>query len=252
MRILQMLLFLMLLGSTQSCKVKEYASDSRPITHESWDSLLRTHVNDDGWVDYQGFIADSVRFNNYLDLLSRHHPNNRHWSRAEQMAYWINVYNAFTVKLIVDYYPTNSIKDIKSGIPFINTVWDVKLIKIEGATYDLNNIEHGILRPRYKDSRIHMVVNCASVSCPKLYNRAFTADKLDAQLDQAARDFLADTTRNIITSESAQVSKIFQWYSMDFKSLPDFINQHSPVKINKNTKITYLEYDWNLNEQKRD
>ena len=252
MRILPMFLLVILLGGTQSCKVKEYASDSRPITHESWDSLLRAHVNDDGWVDYQGFIADSLRFNNYLELLSRHHPNNRHWSRAEQMAYWINVYNAFTVKLIVDYYPTNSIKDIKSGIPFINTVWDIKFIKIEGATYDLNNIEHGILRPRYKDPRIHMVVNCASVSCPKLYNRAFTADKLDAQLDQAARDFLTDTNRNIITPESAQVSKIFQWYSMDFKSLPDFINQHSPVKINKNTKITYLEYDWNLNEQKRD
>ncbi len=252
MRILPMFLLVILLGGTQSCKVKEYASDSRPITHESWDSLLRAHVNDDGWVDYQGFIADSLRFNNYLELLSRHHPNNRHWSRAEQMAYWINVYNAFTVKLIVDYYPTNSIKDIKSGIPFINTVWDIKFIKIEGATYDLNNIEHGILRPRYKDPRIHMVVNCASVSCPKLYNRAFTADKLEAQLDQAAHDFLTDTNRNIITSESAQLSKIFQWYSMDFKSLPDFINQHSPVKINKNTKITYLEYDWNLNEQKRD
>lgn len=234
----------------QSCKVKDYASEARPITHELWDSLLRTHVNEQGLVNYRGFIQDSVRLNRYLELLSKNHPNDKHWSRKEQLAYWINVYNAFTVKLIVDYYPTASIKDIKSGIPFINTVWDIKFIKIENATYDLNNIEHGIIRPKFKDPRIHMAVNCASISCPKLQNRAYTADKLDEQLDDAARDFLSDTGKNILTSEKAELSKIFSWYSGDFDSVRDFVNKYSATKISKTTKIEYLDYDWGLNEQR--
>ncbi|HMN88561.1 MAG TPA: DUF547 domain-containing protein [Saprospiraceae bacterium] len=248
MRILIPITSIILLLSSSACKVKDYMSDARPISHAQWDSLLRQHVQPDGRVDYEGFIRDSVRFNQYLALLSRHHPNRRHWSREEQMAYWINAYNAFTVKLIVDNYPTASIKDIKSGIPFINTVWDIKFIQIEGATYDLNNIEHGILRPKFKDSRIHFAVNCASISCPKLLNEAYTAERLDAQLDQAARDFLSDTSRNIITSERAQLSRIFSWYSGDFKKpIRNYINRYAPVNLSKDTKIEYLEYNWGLN-----
>lgn len=234
----------------QSCKVKDYASDSRPITHELWDSLLREHVNEKGWVDYKGFIADSSRFNKYLDLLSRNHPNDKNWSRDERLAYWINAYNAFTVKLIADNYPTESIKDIKNGIPFVNTVWDIKFIEIEGATYDLNNIEHGIIRPKFNDPRIHMAVNCASISCPKLQNEAYMAKKLDAQLDQAAREFLSDTDKNIIEKNNIKISKIFDWYGGDFDSVIGFVNKYTEVDINKNAKIEYFDYNWSLNEQK--
>lgn len=248
MRLFQFLLFIAITGSFTNCAVKDYVSDSRPITHELWDSLLLDHVNEDGLVDYKGFIRDSVRFNKYLDLLSNNHPNEKNWSRNERMAYWINAYNAFTVKLIVDHYPVASIKDIKNGIPFVNTVWDIKFIHIEDATYDLNNIEHGILRPKFKDPRVHMAINCASMSCPKLQRRAYTAAKLNEQLDQAARDFLADTNKNKIAPEKAELSKIFEWYSIDFDSVRDFINKYSEVKINKDTKISYLDYNWNLNE----
>ncbi len=238
-----------LLFVSKACKISDYTSNSHPVSHERWDGLLRAHVTEEGKVDYKGFIKDSVKVNEYLNLLSKNHPNNKNWSKAEQLAYWINAYNAFTIKLIMDHYPTPSIKDIKKGIPFVNTVWDIKFIKIEDRTYDLNNIEHGIIRPVFKDPRIHAAVNCASISCPKLQNRAYTADHLNAQLDQAVRNFLNDKVRNNITSEMAQLSSIFSWYRFDFDSVRDFINQYSDIKITKDTKIEYLNYDWNLNDK---
>lgn len=231
-----------------SCKVKDYPSDARPVSHALWDSLLQAHVTPDGWVDYEGFIADSSRLQDYLTLLSNHHPNTRHWSRAERKAYWINAYNAFTVKLIVDHYPVPGIKEIKKGIPFVNTVWDIKFIRIEDATYDLNNIEHGILRPKFKDPRIHFAVNCASVSCPPLSNRAYVAERLDAQLDEAARRFLADERRNIVTPDTLKLSKIFSWYAMDFpKPIQQYVNQFTPLEVRPDAKVEHLGYDWNLN-----
>ena len=185
-------LLLTVILSLTSCAVKDYQSSSQPINHAVFDSLLRQHVSEAGWVDYKGFIQDSTRFNEYLQLLSQNHPNEDNWSREEQIAYWINAYNAFTIKLIMDYYPVASIKDIKSGIPFVNTVWDIKFINIEGAEYDLNNLEHGILRPKYNEPRLHFAVNCASFSCPRLQNFAFTGAKLEEQLEEAAREFVND------------------------------------------------------------
>lgn len=235
------------------CKVSDYASDSRPVKHRIWDSLLQKHVTEEGWVDYHGFIADSARFNDYLDLLRQHHPNDKHWSRDERLAYWINAYNAFTVKLVADHYPVGSIKDIKNGIPFVNTVWDIKFIEIEGQTYDLNNIEHGIIRPKFEEPRIHFAVNCAARSCPKLSNRAYTASQLDAQLTQAAEAFLADESKNRLSRDAVSLSKIFTWYGGDFKTngstLIGYINQYAPVEIKADAEVSYLEYDWSLNDQ---
>ncbi|GJM35999.1 MAG: DUF547 domain-containing protein [Saprospiraceae bacterium] len=235
-----------------SCKVSKYDSDSKPINHALWDTLLQEHVNEAGWVDYEGFIKDSVRMNKYLTLMGNNHPNDKNWSENEQKAYWINAYNAYTVKLIMDNYPVASIKDIKNGIPFVNTVWDIKFINIEDRTYDLNNIEHGILRPRYKDPRIHFAVNCASFSCPKLQNKAYVANKLEEQLDEAAREFLAEESRNKLTKDKIQLSKLFTWYKGDFTektSVIGFINQYAPIQVNENATIEYLDYDWNLNKQ---
>ena len=184
------LLFSLISFSTlYSCKVSKVESEARPISHTLWDSLLQLHVTTSGRVDYKGFIKDSTKLQQYLNLLSSHHPNDKFWTKEERLAYWINVYNAFTVKLIIDHYPVQSIKDIKNGIPFVNTVWDIKFIHIEDQTYDLNNIEHGIIRARFNDPRIHFAVNCASISCPKLLNKAFQAEKLNGQLNEAARSF---------------------------------------------------------------
>ena len=234
-----------------ACSVKTYKSDSKPITHELWNKLTQTHVSESGQVNYKGFIKDSVILNQYLDLLSQHHPNKKNWTKDEQLAYWINAYNAFTVKLIVDNYPTKSIKDIKNGIPFVSTVWDIKFIKIEGATYDLNNIEHGIVRKQFDEPRIHTALNCASISCPKLRNEAFTAERLDAQLENQMKYFVNNSVKNKITADNLQLSKLLKWYKGDFtkkESLIEFLNKYSEVKIDKDAKISHLDYDWNLNE----
>ncbi len=238
--------------SFHSCKVKDIQSNSRPISHATWDTLLQKHVSADGWVNYKGFIEDRAAFDKYLTLLSNNHPNKKNWSKQESFAYWINAYNAFTVQLIVDNYPTKSIKDIKNGVPFVNTVWDIKFIKIEGQEYDLNNLEHGIIRPKYKDPRAHFAVNCASYSCPKLLNEAYVANRLDEQLDAQAVAFITDEKRNIIQADKVQLSKIFKWYKGDFTdklNLIEYINQYSPVKINGDAAIEHMDYGWTLNEQ---
>lgn len=250
MRFFHLLFIVGIIWFTQSCKVSDYQSDARPVTHELWDSLVSEHVTESGLVDYKGFIADSNRLNQYLDLLSRNHPNDEHWSRDERLAYWINAYNAFTVKLIVDHYPVGSIKDIKNGIPFVNTVWDIKFIQIEGREYDLNNIEHGIIRPKFDEPRIHMAVNCAAISCPKLQNEAYTAEKLNAQLDRASREFLSNENKNVIASDQLKLSKIFSWYRGDFDSVIEFVDKYTETDINENADIEYLDYDWALNEVK--
>jgi hypothetical protein len=223
-----------------------------PPDHSEWDVLLKKHVNAEGFVRYKNFIADSASLNRYLARLSAAHPQ-KSWSREEQMAYWINAYNAFTVKLIVDAYPVASIKDIKSGIPFVNTVWDLKFINIQGQIYDLNNIEHGILRPQFKDARIHAAVNCASWSCPKLCNEAFTAGRLETQLEDAMRLFVNDPQRNRITDNKAELSAIFNWFAGDFKrqsgSVRAFVNRYAEVKIGNDTPVSHLDYDWRLNEE---
>ena len=239
-----------------ACKVNfnKLNSTSEPINHQTWDALLKKHVSAEGKVDYAGFKEDAAELDAYLKLLSDNHPNEVNWSENERLAYWINAYNAFTVKLIVDNYPVKSIKEIGKGpnIPFVNTPWDIKFIKIEGQTYDLNNIEHGILRKHFNEPRIHFAVNCASVSCPNLRNEAFIASRLDEQLSDSARQFLADSGKNKLRPNKAELSKIFDWFKGDFtkngQSLIQFLNQYAPVTLNPDAEISHLKYDWSLNE----
>ncbi len=255
MKNVRIFIIIFLFSTFQSCiKVKDYNSESKPVSHAIFDSLLRKYVNEAGYVDYKGFIKDSVQFNSYLDLLSRNHPNEKNWSKEQRLAYWINAYNAYTIKLICNYYPVKSIKDIKSGIPFVSDTWTIKFIKIEGKTYNLNDIEHGIIRPKFNDPRIHFAVNCASKGCPPLLNEAYTAEKLNAQLDSQAKAFINDGNRNKIKSANkADLSKIFTWFSGDFKkadkSVVAFINRYANTKLSEKAELNYQDYDWNLNEQ---
>ena len=226
-------------------------SDSKPVSHAQWDALLMLYVDEVGSVDYAGFVNDSNRLNEYLDLLSSNHPNIAHWSPAESMAYWINAYNAFTVKLVADHYPIESIKDIKRGIPMVNSVWDIKFIEIEGQTYDLNKIEHGILRKDYAEPRIHFAINCASISCPVLRREAYTAEKLEGQLAEQTQLFLTDGSKNIIEPDRVVISKIFSWFKGDFTNegdLIDFLNRHQSIIIDEDADIDFMNYDWRLNE----
>lgn len=226
---------------------------AQPVQHTAWDALLRKHITAEGMADYKGFIKDSVKLGQYLRLLSLNHPK-PDWSKAEQMAYWINAYNAFTIKLIIDHYPVKSIKAIKRGIPYVNSVWDIKFIKIQDQIYSLNNIEHDILRPKFKDARVHAAINCASISCPRLSNEAFTAETLDRQLETATRAFINDPVRNRVGKDQAAISAIFNWFGADFRrdagSVRAFINRYARIPVREDGKISFLPYNWNLNEAK--
>lgn len=221
------------------------------LTHSTWTSLLKKHVDTKGHVDYKGFKTDEVKLDAYLAVLSKNPPTSS-WKKEDKLAFWINAYNAFTVKLVVKNYPIKSIKELGGAIYKVNTPWDIKFIEIGGETYDLNNIEHSIIRKQFNEPRIHFAVNCASVSCPNLRNEAYVGSKLNSQLDDQAKIFINDLTKNKISTESAQLSKIFTWFKSDFNtggsSVEKFINTYSTSKINSKTKITYKEYSWNLNE----
>ncbi len=230
------------------------SSLSNPVDHKLWDELLHAHVNDKGLVDYQGMIADSTKLNKYLDMLSVNPPDEDIWTKSAQLAYWINAYNAFTVQLIIRNYPEKSIKDLAGGIPFVNTPWDIKFIHIGDKTYDLNNLEHGIIRKQFDEERIHFALVCAAMSCPPLRNEAYTADKLDAQLNDQATTFFNDPAKNKISKDKAEISPILKWYGGDFKdkapSLRAYVNQYSKVQINQGVDIGFTDYNWELNEQK--
>ena len=201
-------------------------------THQIWNELLEKNVYK-GNVNYKGFVSEKDKLQKYLDALSKEAPK-RNWSKDEKLAYWINAYNAFTIKLIIDNYPTKSIKDLGGAIYKVNTPWDIKFIEIEGKKYDLNNIEHNILRKEFDEPRIHFAINCASVSCPNLRNEAYVANKLEKQLEEQTYSFINDSSKNKITSEKAELSKIFSWFKGDFTkngSLEDFINKYAKVKI---------------------
>lgn len=254
---MRQILFFLILALTTSCTlpscrtISGLETDSKPFTHEQWTALLQKHVNGDGWVNYEGFIQDSIVLNNYLKLIETNYPNEKTWRRDEILAYWINAYNAYTVQIVIRNYPVASIKDIQPGLAFVNSVWDIKFITIEGEQLDLNNIEHNILR-KMNEPRIHFAVNCASYSCPKLLNTAYEAATIDNQLNQQAIDFINDPKRNVITPETATVSSIFNWFTGDFTkegSLKDFLNKYSKVPISENTGINFMEYNWNLNKQ---
>ena len=180
--------------------------------------------------------------NSYLKTLETSVPT-KSWSRNATLAYWINVYNAFTVKLIIDNYPVKSIKEISNP-------WGKKFFNLGGKKYSLEQVEHQILR-KMNEPRIHFAINCASYSCPNLLNEAYTESKLSKQLADAAKSFINDKTKNTISSSRIDISEIFNWFGGDFKtkgSLIDFLNDYSNTTINSNAKTTFKDYNWTLND----
>lgn len=213
------------------------------LDHSAWNTLLSKHVSSSGKVNYKAFKASKSELDKYLSHLSSNAPTSS-WSSNEKLAYWINAYNAFTVKLIIDNYPLKSITDLDKP-------WDKKFITIGGKEYSLNDIEHNILRRDFNDPRIHFGIVCASYSCPQLLNKAYTAKSVNTLLDIQAKRFINDKTRNVITPTKVQLSEIFNWFKDDFTkdgSIIDYINKYSVVKANADAEISYLKYSWALNE----
>lgn len=204
-------------------------------------------------IDYQGFVKDKSDLETYLRTLSNNAPDPDQWSEKEQLAYWINAYNAFTVKLIVDNYPLKSIEELHPTIhiPSVSTVWHKKFFNIGGVETSLDEIEHGILRKEFEEPRIHFAINCASFSCPPLRAEAYTAEKMEQQLEEMAYLFINDPERNNIKKDQIEISKIFQWFSEDFTrngTLIEYLNRYAETPIHKDADIKYLPYDWALND----
>lgn len=215
---------------------------------EIFNSLLQKHVTKDGFVDYKNFNGQKLR--RYTMYLENMRPK-KSWSTNKQKAFWINAYNAYTIHLIMHAkYASelkNSIMDIKKEG---KTAWKIPFAKVGGKTYTLDYIEHEILRKKFFDPRIHVGVNCASGSCPKLLNVAFTENNIDAELEKLMTTFVNDSSRNKISENSIQISSIFDWFKSDFTkngSVIDYLNNYSKTKINSEAKTTYLKYDWTLN-----
>ena len=231
------------------------------VDHAAWGEFLKTYVksNSDGVnrIAYSTVTdADKRSLHNYLASLRR--VNVASLNRNEQLAYWINLFNALTVRMIVHFYPVESIRDINlSGGLFSRAgPWGRALIRIDGELISLNDIEHRILRPIWRDPRLHYAVNCTSVGGPNLAVTPYTAATVNAMLNQAARDYVNSPRGVRHTSDGLVLSKIYAWFSEDFGSgetmVLDHIARHASsdteVKIMSSTNIAAYQYDWSLND----
>jgi len=214
--------------------------------HSIWNNLLKENVTSTGKVNYKNFKINKNSVSEYLYELKTHSPG-VDWSKEETMAYYINLYNAYTIQFIITKYPVSSPKDVKySG----KDIWNLKLVKVGAKTMTLTTVEN-ILK-KYRDGRIHFAINCGAISCPRLMNKAWSAKTLESDLTKMTKIFINDLSSNIIKEKKIKISKIFEWYTTDFTTpkttVIDFINKYSKIQISPKAKIEYLPYNWRLNE----
>jgi hypothetical protein len=238
------------------------AASARIIEHAVWQNFLDRYVADDGTgltrVAYGRVTPEDRRqLDGYLSALSAQPI--AAVARPEQMAFWINLYNALTVRVVLDHYPVASIRDIDlvpgllAGGP-----WDKKLLSVDGEPVSLNDIEHRILRPIWGDNRVHYAVNCAAVGCPKLQTTAFSGANLERLLDQAARAYVNSPRGARIDRGRMTISKIYSWYVVDFGNSEAGVIAHLQSYAAPSLKLALTErrgrlkteYDWSLNDQR--
>ncbi|MGA1582464.1 MAG: DUF547 domain-containing protein [Saprospiraceae bacterium] len=212
-------------------------------SHDLWAKQLAEFVDSEGRVDYDGWSVKASKLNAYLKTLGEQPPG-KEWSAHEQMAYWINAYNAFTVKMVIDHLPIKSLRDIHDGNP-----WVVSWIRIGEEVLSLDDIEHQRLRAQFQEPAIHFALNCASVSCPPLSQQAYHAHNLPEMLQERTRAFINHPNYNLIEKNQIQLSKIFDWYADDFGDVRAYINQYCEPPLRADIPLEYLEYDWSLNRQ---
>lgn len=242
-------------------------------SHAAWSQLLQRHVvmlrnGQASEVRYAGLLAQRDQIGAYLATLSSvSRVTFEGFTRAQQMAFLINAYNAFTAELILTRYP--KLKSIKDLGNLLSSPWKQRWVPLLGDTISLDDIEHGMLRKRgvYDDPRIHFAVNCASIGCPMLREEAYVAERLAQQLSEQTRRFLADRTRNRWNAQATrlELSKIFDWYAEDFRlghqgiyALHGLVAQHADLLADDEASrarirssqvvIGYLDYDWRLND----
>lgn len=210
--------------------------------YKVFDKLLKTYVDPSGRVNYKMLTKEKTAINQVLDQWQK--INAQKLNEKARLAFYINLYNLTTLKVIADNYPIKSIKDIKGG-----KIWDIGLMVLNGKTYSLNELENQLIRGQYKEPRIHFLINCGAKSCPPLHTEAFTENNIDVLMDKRTRQFINDALSNTITPKQIKISKIFDWYQTDFGNLVSFINRYSKTKVLNNAKINFMDYDWDLNKQ---
>lgn len=230
------------------------------VDHGVWDRLLSAYVKPgaDGVsrFDYEGLKArDRAALDGYIAALAATPVSAL--NRAEQFAYWINFYNALTIQVVVDHYPVDSIRDIdiSPGL-FSSGPWGRKLVTVEGETLSLDDIEHRILRPIWRDPRIHYGVNCASIGCPNLIASAYTAGNIDGLLTQNARAYVNHPRGAAVEDGLLTVSKIYSWFDEDFGGseagviahLREYAGPELLVQLRGIEDVAGYEYDWALND----
>lgn len=226
-------------------------NNAAEISHQTWQEVLTEYVSKQGENNlfaYQSVThTDSAKLDNYLSQMTQLNP--LQYSKDEQYAYWVNIYNAITVDLILEEYPVRSIT--KLGGLFSFGPWDEKVVTINGKTLTLNDIEHRILRPIWQDPRTHYAVNCASLGCPNLQSLAFTAQNSERLLDQAATEFINSGKGAKQQGNKLIVSSIYDWFSADFAidgGVRTHLEKYRPELKDAPSKLEY-EYDWSLNEK---
>ncbi|TNF90252.1 MAG: DUF547 domain-containing protein [Gammaproteobacteria bacterium] len=230
------------------------------IDHSAWNRWLAVYLTGGGdginRVAYDRVSADDRKqLKDYIEALSAVAISA--YNRAEQRAYWINLYNALTIDIVLEHYPLESIRDISSGL-FSSGPWRLKLARIENEKLTLDDIEHRILRPIWRDPRIHYAVNCASLGCPNLQPLAFTADNSESLLEQAARDFVNSERGARVVDGRLEVSSIYHWFEEDFGGddagviahLRQYADPELSAALSNIDRIDDHDYDWRINAAK--
>ena len=252
---MKIIMLMLVLAIVQGLAVKVSASE-KDNPGSVFDSILSRYVSTDGLVNYKGLREDEG-FMRYIEYLSNTDPDSLP-SDKHRLAFWINAYNAFVIKGVLEEYPIESV--LKVGwIP--HSFFKRKKFKIEHGEITLQVLENEKLREAFREPRIHFVINCASISCPKLITEAYSAEKLEEQLGVQAVSFINDKSRNYLDkkNKALYLSRIFKWYEGDFIKNGEGIEEYVAGYLNsddaefvRNNKVTikYLDYDWGLNEQK--
>jgi hypothetical protein len=234
------------------------ADSSGIIDHDAWNAWLGRFVviSADGInrVAYGRVTADDRKvLQAYIQSLAALDIST--YNRAEQFAYWVNLYNALTVDIVLEHYPVQSIREIKSGF-FSFGPWGMELITIEGESLTLDDIEHRILRPIWQDARIHYAVNCASLGCPNLQRQAFTAASTESLLESAAREFINHPRGALVEDGRLVVSSIYDWFVDDFggndRGVIEHLKSYAEADLRRALsgvdRISDDRYDWQVND----